>query len=118
MKRLRMKAKAKAEYDDRTTLWAVVPILVLCGLTSFLFWMSPLGLGFNDIASTKLQNGFVSSLYMFIFWAGPISIVASLVLIQIAIFKTDLKRLLRRLIACLSISVIISQISLLIYLTT
>jgi len=113
-----MRAKVKPEYDDETTLWAVVPALVICFFSSFVFWMSPLGLGFNDQALEKLRSDFIFDVFQIILWAGPVSILVGIILIIGGMIRPTAKLAIRRTMRILIGAIIISQISTLIYLVS
>ncbi len=113
-----MKLDSKQRYNNRTTLWAVVPAVVFCGLSSFVFWMSPLGLGFNSNAVEKLNSGYIHELFQLTYWAGPLSILIAIMLIIGGVMKPTSKVAIKRIILILTGTVVISQISMLIYLSS
>lgn len=112
-----MRVKLKNDYNDKITLWAIVPPIVLCAFSSFVFWMLPLGLGFNSKAVEKLNSGLTCDIFQIIFWAGPVSIIVAILLTIGGLIKPALKFAIRRIILILIGVILFSQISMLIYLS-
>jgi len=112
-----MKARHLIAKPNSPSLWSIVPLVSVCLVTTFMFWMSPLGLGFSDQASEKFGSGVASDLFTFVFLLGPISIVFTSVFFIIALFGFIEKRTTNWIVGTMMIVTIIAQILTLIYLT-
>jgi len=87
-------------------------------VTTFVFWMSPLGLGFSEGAKKKFDSDIFWTFYTFIFWLGPLALILALSILVIAGLKRVEKTKANWIVGVLTGSTIIGQVSTLIYLTT
>jgi len=52
----------------------LLPAFLFLALTTFVFWMSPLGIGLSDGAE-KLRNPVLFVWFQFVFWLGPAALI-------------------------------------------
>lgn len=62
----------------------LIPAFLFLALTTFVFWMSPIGIGFSDGAE-KLRNPVFFNWFQVVFWLGPIALIAG----PFALLTTD-----------------------------
>ena len=72
------------------SLWVSGTLLAFALFTTAFFWMSPLGLGFHEPAVEKLNYPFVHEAFLGIYWAGPIGLIlAILSLLYLGVSKRN-----------------------------
>lgn len=63
---------------DKSSLWSVTPLIALCVMTTFAYWMAPLGLGFSDQVGEKLNSPPFFKFFIFVYWVGPFALMVAL----------------------------------------
>jgi len=98
-------------------LWASGALFVFAIFTTFGFWMSPLGLGFDQTAVDKLNTPFIHEAFMGLFWLGPIGLILTALGFLYVGFSKKKNANYKNTIFFGTLAIIISQISMLTYLS-
>jgi hypothetical protein len=64
-----------AQRPFRGSSLILIPAFLFLVLTTFVFWMSPIGIGFSDGAE-KLKNPIFFVWFQFVYWLGPAALIA------------------------------------------
>ncbi len=94
-------------------LWASFALLAFAATVTFVYWVSPLGLGFHDGALKKLKMPAIQRIYTFINFLGPMILFFTF----IAILTGPKNKRFKNVIFFTIFAVMVSQISMLTYLS-
>ena len=118
MKKLQTKAKGdELEADPKIKSSSLLIASLLLALTTCVFWMSPLALGFSDKAYERMNFMLVHEVFMMLFVLGPAMLLSSALNGVITLITKEQEFLYRKILLISIITVIVAQILMLVFLT-